>query len=67
MRPNYIYLRLYLGDGYVKLNIEVLFRYRINRIFTKELIFKIVCLFYSPGFMKSSNSLTYKFSRVLLE
>ena len=45
VRPGYICIGLYLGDGYVKLNAEVLFRYRINIIFTKDLMFKIVKIF----------------------
>lgn len=62
-----LHLHRTLGDGYVKLNADVLFRYRIDIIFTKDLIFKIVCLLYSLHFMESSNTLTYKFSRSLLE
>lgn len=45
---------------WLMLNLAASFQCGINTVFTQELIFKIVCLSYSLGFMKSSNTPTYK-------
>lgn len=58
VKPAYICLGLCMMT-----NVELggfFFQCRINTVFTQDLIFKTVCLFYSLGFMKSSKTPTYK-------
>lgn len=55
-----LHLHKTLDNDYLKLNFDTLFRYRISRVFSQDLILKVICLFYSLGFMESSTP-TYKF------